>query len=52
MKDKAMMMYRGIASRFFFDLPNVKKLKARLSNELTTYQSLVDIINDYESNNI
>lgn len=51
-EDKAMMMYRGIASRFFFDLPNVKKLKARLSNELTTYQSLVDIINDYESNNI
>ena len=51
-EDKAMMMYRGIASRFFSDLPNVKKLKARLSNELTTYQSLVDIINDYETDNI
>ncbi len=51
-EEKAMMMYRGIASRFFFNLPNIKKLKARLSNELISYQSLVDIISDYETDNI
>ena len=51
-EEKAMMMYRGIASRFFFNLPNIKKLKARLSNELVSYQSLVGIISDYETDNI
>ncbi len=46
-EEKAMMMYRSIASRFFFNLPNVKKVKARLSNELKTYKDLENIIYDY-----
>ena len=46
-EDKAMLIYRSIAPKFFFDLPNVKKIKTRLANELHTYNDLETIIYDY-----
>ena len=46
-EDKAMLIYRSIAPKFFFDLPNVKKIKTRLANELKTYKDLEEIIYDY-----
>lgn len=47
----AMRLYRGIATKFFEGYPNVKKLKARLSTELFTFDDLVNIINDYRKEN-
>lgn len=49
---KAMRIYRGIASKFFNGFPNSKTLKAQLSQELTTKESLIKILNDYKLNNI
>lgn len=46
-EDKAMLIYRSIAPKFFFNLPMVKKIKTRLANELHTYQDLENIIFDY-----
>lgn len=46
-EDKAMLIYRSIAPKFFFDLPNVKKIKTRLANELKSYKDLEEIIYDY-----
>ena len=46
-EDKAMLIYRSIAPKFFFDLPNVKSVKGRLANELHTYSDLENIIYDY-----
>ena len=46
-EDKAMLIYRSIAPKFFFDLPNVKSVKSRLANELHTYSDLENIIYDY-----
>lgn len=43
-EEKAMRIYRGIASKFFFGFPNVKAVKARLSNELVTRNDLVKIL--------
>ena len=42
----AMRVYRGIASKFFSGFRNAKLYKARLSMELTTRQSLVNILDD------
>ena len=42
----AMRVYRGIASKFFSGFRNAKLYKARLSMELTTRQSLVNILED------
>ena len=46
-EEKAMLIYRSIAPKFFFDLPNVKSIKTRLANELHTYKELENIIFDY-----
>ena len=43
---KAMRVYRGIASKFFWGFPNVKVIKARLSNELNTREDLIRILDD------
>lgn len=48
-EEKAMRIYRSIAPKFFKGLPEVKKLNSRLASEITTYDSLVEIINDYKS---
>ena len=50
-EEKAMKIYRSIAPNFFSGLPNIKSLKGELSSCLTTYDSLVNIINNYLSNN-
>lgn len=49
---KAMRIYRGIASKFFSGFPNSKNLKAQLSQELTTKESLIKILNEYKTLNI
>lgn len=48
-EDKAMRIYRSIAPKFFKGVPEVKKLNSRLASELVTYDSLLQIINDYKS---
>ena len=48
-EQRAMRIYRSIAPKFFKGIPEVKKLNSRLASELTTYDSLVEIINDYKS---
>lgn len=50
-EEKGMMIYRSIAPRFFFNLPNVRALKSRLACELVSYDSLQTIIEDYERDN-
>ena len=50
-EEKAMRIYRSIAPKYFSGYINVKKLNLRLSSEITTYQSMVDIINDYLNEN-
>lgn len=45
-EEKAMRVYRGIASKFFWGFSNVKSIKARLSNELNTRQDLVKILDE------
>ena len=51
-EQRAMRIYRSIAPKFFKGIPEVKKLNSRLASELTTYDSLVEIINDYKSRHI
>ena len=48
-EERAMRIYRSIAPKFFKGIPEVKKLNSRLASEMTTYVSLVEIINDYKS---
>jgi nifR3 family TIM-barrel protein len=48
----AMRVFRGIATKFFDGFPNNKKLKQRLSGELSTYDDLISIINDYMKENL
>ena len=45
--ERAMLIYRSIAPKFFFNLPKVKMIKTRLANELKTYKDLENIIFDY-----
>ena len=49
-EEKAMRVYRGIATKFFDGFPNSKQLKCRLSTELNTYQDLDEILKDYLNN--
>ena len=46
-EEKAMLVYRSIAPRFFSNLPMVKKIKTRLANELKSYKDLENIIYEY-----
>lgn len=48
-EEKAMRVYRSMAPKFFKGIPEVKKLNLRLASELVSYDSLVEIINDYKS---
>lgn len=45
---RAVTIFRSMAPAFFNSLPNVKTLKRRLASEITTYQSVEEIIEDYE----
>lgn len=51
-EEKAMLIYRSIAPKFFSNLVNVKQLKTRLACELKTYDDLKNIILDYLNNNL
>lgn len=43
----AMRIYRGIAPKFFSGFANSKTLRTVLATSLTTYQSLVNILNEF-----
>ena len=43
-EEKAMRIYRGIAPKFFSNLPNIKLLRQELSNHLSSYIDLVKLI--------
>jgi len=45
-EDKAMRLYRGIAAKFFFGQPNIKKLRLELSNKLETFDQLKEILDN------
>ena len=47
----AMRIYRGIATKFFDGFPKSKILKSRLSTELSTYDDLVRLIEEYKNEN-
>jgi len=42
----AMMVLRGIAPKFFLNLPNTKKIRNKLASALTTKQSLLRIMDE------
>lgn len=46
-EDKAMRVYRGIATKFFDGFPKSKHLKCRLSTDLNKYSDLLDILSEY-----
>ena len=46
-ENKAMRVYRGIATKFFDGFPNSKQLKSRLSTVLNTYLDLCCILDEY-----
>ncbi len=43
----AMRIYRSIAPKFFSGFPNSKSLRVKLASQMTTYQSMLDILNDF-----
>ena len=44
----AMRIYRGIASKFFSGFANSRTLRTVLATSLTTYQSLVNILDEFK----
>lgn len=46
-EQKAMMILRGIAPKFFTAHPNSKHLRSELAQSITTKQSMIDIIDKY-----
>ena len=49
-EEKAMRVFRGIATKFFDGFPKSKQLKCRLSTELNKYTDLEQILSDYQTN--
>ena len=45
----AMRIYRSIAPKFFSGFPNSKSLRVKLASRMTTYKSMLDILNDFEN---
>ena len=43
----AMRIYRSIAPKFFSGFPNSKSLRVKLASQMTTYQSMLKILNDF-----
>lgn len=48
----AMRIYRSIAPKFFSGFKNSKSLRVKLASQMTTYQSMLDILNEFETNDI
>lgn len=48
---KAMMIYRSIAPKFFLGYPNAKSLRTKLAMNLFTYQNIIDIVEEYKTEN-
>lgn len=48
----AMRIYRSIAPKFFSGFKNSKALRVKLASQLTTYQSMLDILEEFATNNI
>lgn len=47
----AMMVLRGIAPKFFLNMPNSKKIRSKLASALTTRESLIRILNEIPEEN-
>jgi len=47
---RAMSIYRGIASKFISSIPNSKKYRLKLSNQINTREDLVQILNEIKEN--
>ncbi|MCQ2776698.1 MAG: tRNA-dihydrouridine synthase family protein [Bacilli bacterium] len=47
-----MRVYRSIAPKFFQGFPNSKSLRVKLASQLTTFDSLVGILNEFENDNM
>ena len=45
----AMRIYRSIAPKFFSGFPNSKSLRVKLASQMTTYKSMLEILNDFEN---
>ena len=43
----AIRIYRSIAPKFFSGFPNSKSLRVKLASQMTTYQSMLNILNDF-----
>lgn len=48
-EEKALRIYRGIASKFFMGFPNAKPLKNSLTTKLVDYNSLISLIDEYKN---
>lgn len=51
-EDTAMRIYRSIAPHFFYNIKNAKSIKSALASRLDSYETLVNIIEEYERENI
>lgn len=43
----AMRIFRSMSSKFFIKFPNSKKIRGRLASEVSTYQELCSILDEY-----
>lgn len=48
----AMMVLRGIAPKFFLNMPDSKKIRNKLASALTTKESLIKILNEIPEENV
>ena len=48
----AMRIYRSIAPKFFSGFPNSKNLRVKLASQMTTFNSMLEILEQFESNDI
>lgn len=50
-EDVAMRIFRSMSGRFFTNFPNSKSLRSRLASEVSTYQQLETVIEEYYNSN-
>ena len=48
----AMRIYRSIAPKFFSGFPNSKNLRVKLASQMTTFNSMLEILEQFESSDI
>ena len=48
----AMRIYRSIAPKFFSGFPNSKALRVKLASKMTTFNSMLEILEEFQSNDM